>query len=474
MPRKRMGDVIVMLPGITGSVLQKDGKDVWAASPGAAVGALFSLGKNVKSLALKDDPPDADDLGDGVVATKVMGDIHLIPGLWKIDGYSKLKSYVLKTFDVRLGENLFEFPYDWRRDNRASARKLQRQASEWLHSWRTKSGNDDAKLVLVGHSMGGLVSRYYLECLEGWRDTRTLVTFGTPYRGSLKAVGTLANGLEKKLGPISLDLSEMVRSLTAVYQLLPVYPCYDAGGGKLVRIAETDVPNIDRKRAAAAREFHEEIRRAVEANEQDEEYRKGRYGIRPVIGTFQPTSQSAKPGGDGVQLIGTYEGTDQDGDGTVPRVSATPLEVEHEENAMFAAQRHASLQNDDPVLTQLAGVLTGVELDLSAFRAPSLNLSLDVDDVYEVGEPITVRARPERDTDEPLLAVVEDAARGPDDERPDEVARATLRESDEGWHSGEIAPLPEGAYRVTVFGGGMVEPVTDVLAVVSPESGERH
>jgi hypothetical protein len=61
-PRKRMGDVIVMLPGITGSVLQKDGKDVWAPTPGAVVGALFSLGKNVKSLALKDDPPDVDDL----------------------------------------------------------------------------------------------------------------------------------------------------------------------------------------------------------------------------------------------------------------------------------------------------------------------------------------------------------------------------------------------------------------------------
>ena len=33
MPRKQMGDVIVMLPGITGSVLQKDGKDVWAPTP---------------------------------------------------------------------------------------------------------------------------------------------------------------------------------------------------------------------------------------------------------------------------------------------------------------------------------------------------------------------------------------------------------------------------------------------------------
>jgi hypothetical protein len=137
---------------------------------------------------------------------------------------------------------------------------------------------------------------------------------------------------------------------------------------------------------------------------------------------------------------------------------------------MFAAQRHASLQNDDPVLAQLAGILSGLRLDLSVFRGPSLNVSLDVDDLYEVGEPITVRARPERETDEPMLAVVENAARPPDDERPDEVARATLREADDGWHSAEVPPLPEGTYRVTVFGSGMVEPVTDVVLVVSGES----
>ena len=56
--------------------------------------------------------------------------------------------------------------------------------------------------------MGGLVSRYFLECLEGWKDTKALVTFGTPYRGSLNALDGLANGLKK--GP--LDLSSWLAS----------------------------------------------------------------------------------------------------------------------------------------------------------------------------------------------------------------------------------------------------------------------
>src|SRR5262249_774951 len=43
-------DILVLLPGITGSVLTKDGKPVWAPSPGAALRALLSLGKSIKEL----------------------------------------------------------------------------------------------------------------------------------------------------------------------------------------------------------------------------------------------------------------------------------------------------------------------------------------------------------------------------------------------------------------------------------------
>ena len=68
-----------------------------------------------------------DDLGDGITAPEVIRDVHLIPGLWKIDGYTKMLRYIEETFDVTRGRNLFEFPYDWRRDNRVAARRLQRQ-----------------------------------------------------------------------------------------------------------------------------------------------------------------------------------------------------------------------------------------------------------------------------------------------------------------------------------------------------------
>ena len=384
-------------------------------------------------------------------------DVHLIPGLWKIDGYTKLVKHIEKTFDVTHGKNLFEFPYDWRRDNRVAARRLQREATKWLADWRASSGAADAKLVLVGHSMGGLISRYYLECLDGWRDTRALLTFGTPYRGSVKAVGTLANG--KKMA--FFDLSALARSFTAIYQLLPIYPCYDAGDGKLVRIAEAAVPHVDAAKAKAALAFHHEIRDAVEANMRDDEYAHNRYDIRSVIGITQPTAQSAVAAHDGVELLKTYEGDDLVGDGTVPRVSATPLEFEHEENAMYAAERHASLQNDDHVLLQLTGVVSGIPIDHGRFRdaVPQTGLALDVEDVYGATDPIAVRVRPDGDPQGALVVVAEDVATG------EERVRRQLRDGGDGWLAAELGPLPEGTYRVTALGSAAVEPVTDLVTV---------
>ncbi len=165
MPSKQpMGDVIVLLPGILGSVLERDGHDVWAMSPGAAWRAIVSLGHSVNDLQLHGDDPSVDDLGDGVTAPRLQPDLHLIPGLWSIDGYSHIRASIFAGFDVVDGQNWFDFPSDWRRDNRVAARHLAERAPGWLRAWRQHSGNNDAKLVLVAHSMGGLVARHFTRC----------------------------------------------------------------------------------------------------------------------------------------------------------------------------------------------------------------------------------------------------------------------------------------------------------------------
>jgi pimeloyl-ACP methyl ester carboxylesterase len=454
MPVPPMTDVIVLLPGITGSVLQKDGKDVWAVSPGSALRAVLSFGHSITDLELKDDG----DLDDGVTAPRVIPDLHLIPGLWKIDGYSRVSDFLRRTFDLHPGRNFFEFPYDWRRDNRVAARRLKEDSDRWLHEWRKE--NPDAKLILLGHSMGGLVARYFIECLEGWRDTRRLVTFGTPYRGSLNALSFIVHGMRKGFGPVTLiDLSKLLRSFTSVYQLLPIFPCFDRGDGSpMAHLTEVDgIPNLDPVRAKAADDFYREMEHAVTRNEDDDEYRRNRYDIHPIVGTFQPTGQSAMRAGDTVEILRRYSGEDRDGDGTVPRDSATPIETQHEEGAMFAAGRHASLQNLDAPLAHVAGVLT--EHDTSAFRAVPLSaLSLDIEDAYPVGEPIRIEVRPE-DPSVELRVVVANPADGA------EVASVPLPRGFDDTRRADIPSLPAGAYRLTVEGGPSVQPVTDVFVV---------
>jgi hypothetical protein len=453
-----MPDVVVLLPGITGSVLKQRGKVVWGFSAGTIGKALLTLGGSMeRNLALPNDDPSKDDLDDGIAADALIPDLHLIPGFWKIDGYTKVAEVIAASFDVRDGENFFKFPYDWRRDNRVAARKLANSTKAWLKAWRESSGNPDAKLILVAHSMGGLVSRYFLECLEGWKDTKALITFGTPYRGSLNAVDMLANGLKK--GPF--DLSKVAREFTAIYQLLPIFECYDAGDGNLVRIGETTgIPNVDAGKAAAALAFHREIEQAVASNQQLPNYQRGGYRIYPVVGIAQQTNLSARLDGDKVTMLKTYKGDALGGDGTVPRVSAIPLELSKEPSASYAATQHGSLQNADAVLVNLTGVLSGLDLDLGIFRK-TVTVALEVEDLYFVGEQVSVRARPSREIG--LRATLWHVGES------SPVASIAMTPVKDDWYGADFNPPRAGAYRVSVNGDD-VEEAQDAFAIVESEN----
>jgi pimeloyl-ACP methyl ester carboxylesterase len=399
-----MKDMVVILPGILGSVLRKDGKDLWAVS-GQAIWQVFAdSNEAIQNLKLVQDDPEAESLGDGILATRLVEDAHLIPGLVKIDGYTKTARLITDNFDVISGNiyndpddkaaNFYHFPYDWRRDNRASARLLKKLVDKRLKCWREASGARDAKVIIFAHSMGGLVSRYYLEVLAGWRDCRALFTFGTPYRGSVNAVNFLANGYKK----LFLDLTEVMRSLTSIYQLLPIYEMVNIGG-EYKRIAETDkLPNIVPERARNALAFHREIEAAVTANLKNEAY-KNSFTTVPIAGIQQPTFQSAQ------LLNGQLTVSEElpnllqnrpdlsDGDGTVPQVSAIPIELSNSFNNSFIAEHHGSLQNQSQILEDLRNRLELSQFDLGTVRAPQTAISLALEDLYLADEAIAMRAR---------------------------------------------------------------------------------
>ncbi len=407
--QSEMRDLVVMLPGITGSVLEKDGRDLWAISGAAAWRALRTLGRSLDELTLRGDDPEAAELDDGIRATRVMPDFHLVPGLVKVDGYSTLKQLIVDHFRVVPGTvdgpepaNFIEFPYDWRRDNAASARRLQRLVERRLPQWRQWSGAADAKLIVLAHSMGGLVARYYLEVLGGWRDCRALFTFGTPFCGSASALEYLANGYKN----LFVDLTEAMRSFTSIYQLLPIYKMVRVNGENR-RVAETEgIPGVDRGRAAAAAKFHDEINKAVARHRDDNEYLRERYTLVPIVGIRQPTLQSALLDGGRLRSSGALpSGVDEvfaDGDGTVPRLSALPAELARDPRGIFIAERHSSLQSNLSILDGLLERLKQMEAPgLRAILGPGVDravrqraaLALDLDDLYTAGEAVELRAR---------------------------------------------------------------------------------
>ena len=425
-----MRDLIVVLPGIMGSVLQKDGQDLWNVSGDVVWQIVKTMGNRVRNLKLAGDDLSGGDIGDGIKPTGLIQDTYLIPGFSRfgkiVDGYNRTSDLITKNFQVISGNiyddpedkaaNFYHFPYDWRRDNRANANILKKLLDKRLKRWREFSGNKDAKVILLAHSMGGLISRYYLEVLGGWQDSRALFTFGTPYRGSVSAINILANGMKKgniDLGAI-LKLNEVIPTLTSVYQLLPRYKTLKVEND-FYRIAESpvDLPNINQKKAIDALNFHNEIDDAADVNQENLIYRNS-FVTCPIVGVSQPTLQSAEFVNGVIsvsEVLPTFlqnRSNLGDGDGTVPQVSATPVQMKDLEMLSvvdYIAESHGALQNQPNVLLNLLkGLQTAQTAPLEdvrgsfesiarGTRSSVKGIGLSLEDLYLVNEPVTLRAK---------------------------------------------------------------------------------
>ena len=134
----------------------------------------------------------------------------------------------------------FQFDFDWRRDISENARLLHEFIVEkraYIKDQRQRNGRaaDDFNFNIVAHSMGGLLTRYYLRygsqplpddgslpeiTWDGCRYIEEAVLIGTPNAGSTLAFSNLLNGtsiglLLPKYAPA------LVGTMPAIYQLLP-------------------------------------------------------------------------------------------------------------------------------------------------------------------------------------------------------------------------------------------------------------
>ncbi len=480
MRNQSLRDVVIILPGIMGSVLRKGGMDIWALTWGAIYRGV-AWRSFADHLILDEDDHTSNEHDGRICATKLVACPWIFPRFGKTDGYDAIREMIASKFKVQLENdttpgNYYDFPYDWRRDNRVAARALQTLVDRVLPAWRRHSNNSKAKVILIGHSMGGLVARHYTEVLGGWRECRALITLGTPHRGSLGALDSLANGLPRPLS----RLSEIARTFPSIYQLLPIYSVLQTEGQRL-RINEVgELPGIDSTLVAAGLQFHREISDAVARNRSEAAYHED-YRIIPFVGTDQPTSLDARIESGRVIVSRDHPGWLDPmlggGDGTVPRVSATPIEMSNDNREHFLSEHHGMLQSNRHLLVELGNLLAQLQSQgLEAIRGPVLvggtpaavAISLDVGDVHLVGAEVEIRAkvRAEFGNGWGLSGVVTPI------DPPGPAVHGQLSESgaDGVWR---VEGLPSGLYRVEVRstrgGQDSPTPVRDIFAVI-PDS----
>ncbi|GAA2075201.1 alpha/beta fold hydrolase [Streptomyces albiaxialis] len=88
-------------------------------------------------------------------------------------------------------------------DVRAAARRLAGHVEDAC----ARTGHE--RVDLVGHSLGGLIARYYVQRLGGDARTRTVITLGTPHSGTRAAPVLPAHPVARQMCPGSPLLAEL-------------------------------------------------------------------------------------------------------------------------------------------------------------------------------------------------------------------------------------------------------------------------
>ncbi len=220
---------VILVPGTLGSRLFDKQKrtEIWPGS------TLHLLAGSKQDLALPFDPLTLQPVDDSLEAS----------GLFEEALNSDFYGAILRTLQQaggfvpgKLGmpadprvRRYYVFAYDWRQDNVTSAKRL----DALIEQLRRDYDDPSLKVNVIAHSMGGLITRYYLrygtvDALQGEGDfpinmrgaakIGTVVLLGTPNLGSVSALQSMLLGHKVALRRIE---PEVLATMPSVYQLLP-------------------------------------------------------------------------------------------------------------------------------------------------------------------------------------------------------------------------------------------------------------
>jgi len=445
---------VVIVPGIMGSELVDagTGRVLWGLADPRWYLSAWTSGRSLESLRLSDDER-AGRYGR-VRAGRALRFPAFAPFLAGFEPYTALLKGALSA--ACHAAAVTEFAYDWRLPVAHNGNLLASFAHDHLAAWQAHpgqaaarqtdpGGDQPARLVLVAHSMGGLLARQACLTPGFAEDVRAVVTLGTPFFGAPKAVLMLATGQGTPLP--RARTRRLAAGLPGLHDLLPAYRCVSDGPGAR-RLTPGDITSLggDAELAAASLAWHESVAAT------------GLPGHVQVVGAHQPTIQAVTiSAGAAAGHLYTYQPTPAGvqripagGDGTVPRVSAQLPGP----SAMPLAQSHGALASSTEAILIAHDVLTSQRT--GPWQGAG-EYGLDVPDMVAAGQSYRVTVTGAEHSADVTCSVV-DVATGLRVDTPEVGCK-------DGAVVGRARALPAGLYRVRISGGG-ASPVTQIIMSV--------
>ncbi len=391
---------IVFVPGYMGSRLRnrRTGELVWLDIPGLLRNP-FDIPGALERMFDQMRYPNDDLIPDGIV-----DEVLFLPPLFKQEQYGRMLEAL-----ARMGYNTtgkpatgelaaYTFAYDWRQDNRISARQL----GQFIESLEEK--HPGAKAILIGHSNGGIVSRWYIEKEGGSSHVSRLFLMGSPWDGAPKAFQVLQDGLEVFLmgifnrydNRLQDKIKSAVLSFPSFYQLIPATNpfLHDANGNTIDPFTDLSWLQNERQRQMLldGKQFNQQLGTTLSVET------LCFFGVK----TWTTTGGLVHLGPSGSWSKFDWERTEE-GDGTVPTRSA--VHPQASQKLPFVAS-HGDIYVIPPVLEKMEfELLTKYRLGVLAEAVtPNLTIHFEPDrDVYQPGEEIHVWATvSRRDSNDPI------------------------------------------------------------------------